>query len=588
MKGQATTLKRSSSILFEKFLRYLFPAILTMAALSLSEFADSMIVANLLGEKALTIVQLGYPLVLVAATCYVLIGSGGSTLYSIALGEGNRKKAGAIFSISMLAALLLGIFIFIFEFSFFNPLANQICKNQELLSDFKKYLFVLLFSSPFLVTFLSFLFFLPPSGAPLLATIANIIANVINILMDYVYIHFFRMGVEGAAWATFTGYVAAIIFIIFALKIKKIDIRKKLPCKQDFILLKDIITTGSPYSISQLGFVIKFSFFNSLAVSLGGSHAIIAFSLFVQALSIVSIFLSADLQATSPFVAFLHGQKDYQGEKRILHISFITQFIFAALSTAYFTGFPSSFARLYDIQTGPALDLAVKALRITSIHFIIRGFYMVFLVYLQVLGRKAYALFISLFDGFIGNILVALLLCHFTGLDGIWWTFPITAILLLLLVLPVNLIIAGKSDGKLQGIFLTEKNPENPPLLDLTMIADDADLSDVSKKAYNIFIENGFSSKLALKASLIIEEIAVFTKRRLDKKGYIDLFTLLGQDRLEINFRCIGATGALDEKSEKDLDENLAILKGMADKIEYDFIMGMSCMRIIINRKEKL
>ena len=146
MKEEDFVLKRSSSILFEKFLRYLFPAILTMAALSLSEFADSMIVANLLGEKALTIVQLGYPLVLVAATCYVLIGSGASTLYSIALGEGKRNKAGTIFSISMIAALILGIIIFLAEISFFNPLANQICKNQELLSDFKKYLFVLLFS----------------------------------------------------------------------------------------------------------------------------------------------------------------------------------------------------------------------------------------------------------------------------------------------------------------------------------------------------------------------------------------------------------------------------------------------------------
>lgn len=578
-------LKRSSSILFEKFLRYLFPAILTMAALSLSEFADSMIVANLLGEKALTIVQLGYPLVLVAATCYVLIGSGASTLYSIALGESNRSKAGAIFSVSMITALILGILIFLAEFSFFNPLANLICKNNDLLSDFKKYLFVLIFSSPFLVTFLSFLFFLPPSGAPLLATAANIIANVINILMDYVYIHFFKMGVEGAAWATLTGYVAATIFIIFALKIKKIDIRKKIPCRKDFVWLKDIITTGSPYSISQLGFVIKFSFFNSLALSLDASSAIVAFSLFVQALSIVSIFLSADLQATSPFVAFLHGQKDFQGEKRILYISFITQFIFAALSTACFTGFPSSFAFLYDIKTEPALSLAIKALRITSIHFVIRGFYMVFLVYLQVLGRKIYALFISLFDGFIGNILLALLLCHFLGLDGIWWTFPLTSLVLLLICLPVNLIIAKKSGGKLKSLLLAENNTEASPVLDVTIIDDVSDFSAAASKVYNDFIESGFSQKLASKTMLIIEEIAVFTKRRLNKKGYMDVMTMLRSDCVEINVRCIGATGMLDEKSEKDLDENIAILKGMADKIEYDFIMGMSCMRIIINRK---
>ncbi len=152
-------LKRSSAILFEKFLRYLLPAMLTMAALSLSEFVDSMIVSNLLGENALAIVQFGYPVVLLASSCYVLIGNGGSPLYSIAIGERNRDKAGKIFTLSMITALILGLVILAGEFCFLDPLADFICKNKNILADFKQYLFALLFSTPILILFLSFFFF---------------------------------------------------------------------------------------------------------------------------------------------------------------------------------------------------------------------------------------------------------------------------------------------------------------------------------------------------------------------------------------------------------------------------------------------
>ncbi|EID84105.1 Na+-driven multidrug efflux pump [Treponema sp. JC4] len=563
--------KRSSTILFEKFIRYLLPSMLTTAAFSLSEFADSMLVSNLLGQHAMAIIQLGFPFVMIASTACILIGNGGSTLYSIALGERNREKAGKIFVLSMLAALVLGLIIYAIEFSFFNPLASLVCKEQELLPEFKSYLFVLLFSSPVFILFLAFVFFLPPSGAPFLATLIHIIANVVNILMDYVYIHIFNLGVQGAAWATLTGYITAIIFTIIALKILHVDIRNKRPEKTDLAFVKDIAVTGSPFSINQLGFAIKFSFLNSFVAALGGTTALVAFSLCVQSISIVTIFIGAVLQSTLPLIAVLHGQKDYQGERRLLKISYNTQFIFSLVCALYFIILPKNFAFLYDIKEGAALSLADYALRIFSLQYFIRGFYLIFMPYSQILGHKFSSLFISIFDGFGGNILLSLLLCRFIGLDGIWWSFPATSFILFIFFL------------LLQGRF--QKEHETPPLLDITIINDDKDISEVSKKAQDTFISAGLDSKTALKAALLIEETALFTKNRTEKNGYLDVLTALYQDRVEIDFRSIGATGNIDEKSEKDIEENIRFLKSISDKIQYDFIMGMSTMRVIINKK---
>lgn len=142
-----------------------------------------------------------------------------------------------------------------------------------------------------------------------------------------------------------------------------------------------------------------------------------ALSLSVQSLSIVSIFLAAVLQATSPFVATLHGQKDFVGEKKILNIAFACQFIFAVLCVAYFVFFPNSFIRLYDVDEPDIIPLALTALK--------------------------------------------------------------------------------------------------------------------------IFAGAGFTADMSLKSAVIIEEIAVFTKNRLQKEGYLDVLTLVDKEAIEINFRSL-------------------------------------------------
>ena len=91
----------SSKILTKKYRQYLLPSILTTLALALNEFVDCMLVSNLLGSDALAIANLGCPVILLIAACYVLLGSGGSIFYALQLGRWDNKKAGKGFVISM-------------------------------------------------------------------------------------------------------------------------------------------------------------------------------------------------------------------------------------------------------------------------------------------------------------------------------------------------------------------------------------------------------------------------------------------------------------------------------------------------------
>ena len=96
-------------------------------------------------------------------------------------------------------------------------LAGLLCRDAALVeAGFGLYLRVLVLSAPVLVAVLTMVSFLPSGGSPNLAMVLNLVANGVNIAMDWVYIRWFGMGVEGAAWATLTGYLAGALLLPFA------------------------------------------------------------------------------------------------------------------------------------------------------------------------------------------------------------------------------------------------------------------------------------------------------------------------------------------------------------------------------------
>ena len=55
---------RNSNIINRKFYQFLIPTILSTVAISLNEFVDSIVVAQLLGSDAMSMVGMGSPIML--------------------------------------------------------------------------------------------------------------------------------------------------------------------------------------------------------------------------------------------------------------------------------------------------------------------------------------------------------------------------------------------------------------------------------------------------------------------------------------------------------------------------------------------
>ena len=153
--------KRTGNVLNKKYIQYLIPTLLSAIGLSLSEFADSMIVSHLLGTEAFAVVNLASPIVLMVSMVYQITGLGGSLLFAEYLGKKNRENADKFFSISTALALLSGMILFILLMAFRPLLSSLLGCPAGLSSEFNRYINVLSCFVPIGILQMHFTYFLP-------------------------------------------------------------------------------------------------------------------------------------------------------------------------------------------------------------------------------------------------------------------------------------------------------------------------------------------------------------------------------------------------------------------------------------------
>ena len=574
---------KKDGILAKKYRQYLIPSILTSLALALNEFVDCMLVSNLLDSDALAIANLGCPVILIIASCYVLLGSGGATLYAIYLGKWEKEKAGKVFTVSMILAVMLGLAILLICTLAKGPITSVLCVDEALRPAFTSYYQILLLTAPVLVLMLTFLCYLPPSGAPVIATTVNIVANGLNLVMDIVYIRVFGMGVEGAAWATITGYLIGAVVMAVLIKKKNVEIVRHRVHAADFYIVPMICTQGAATAFLQICYAIKYAFSNNIAAVEGGRVGVVAFSLCLQSFSIASVFLLGVADAAQPFLAMLSGQKDYKGERAVLMRSFRLQVMFAVILIALFLIFPQGMTILYGLKDPTVVQMGMRGIRLFCLTYLTRGVAIQFMRFFQVEQRKGYAFFISMMDGLF-VIPIGYFLSRSIGLDGVFISYPISAALMLLVIVIINSGIYLSHKDQYADISLVREDRGDTAVLNLSITDDDVQISAASEEMIEFCSEHGIAHKIAMKVGLMCEEMAVYTHHHRKERGDIDFLLRIKEDIITMNFRSIGEPFDPTSQADDDMAENFIMLNSLPHNLSYDYIMGMNNTQITMER----
>ena len=554
---------------------FLIPSLLTSAATSLNNFLDSIVVAQTLGSSAMSMVNMASPILFVMSAIYVLFGGGGSTVYAFLKGKMEKEKASKAICVTLISVGTISIFMAGVGLIFSGQIAGYLSGGQ-ITGEFTAYIRVTFLSALVIVPLQTLLSFYPANGFPAVATIVNIVVNVVNIFCDYLLTAYIPLGVKGSAYATLIGYIvgAASIGILsirgkYRLPLRKCSVR-------DLALLKDIVGKGAAVCISQVGFCIKVSFSNKIAMQFVGSVGVTVFSVCFQTVSMISIVMGGILHSMTPIIAALHGMKDHNGIRFLMKTILLIE---VGCSTAFFIlleVLPTTILSLYHVDSAEAVSLGIEALRIFAIMHVFRGTVLAFLYYYQTIGAKLYSVILSVLDGFAGVIPLALILCRSFGIDGLWMSYPLCSALMLAGVLFVGFFMKSITKGKYEGIYMLSAADRHRSCTDYTLSRVHSDISSFTHQLKQYCRENGIDGKKANLAAVACEEVCVYFDKAVSA---IDIMVYLNEDSVVMDFRALGEPSdflSVPHEAYSSID----VLLKIAKEVRYEYVIGMNLTKV--------
>lgn len=410
------------------------PMIASMLVQALYNVVDSVYVSHIdTTGNAVTALGLAFPVQNMQIALSAGVAVGVNALLSRSLGEGKREKANfaagnGIFLtlITVCAFMLFGAFG---ARPFFEVQSSDAAVNVGGIS----YVSICCLFSLGLFAEVLLERMLQATGRTFYTMITQGTGAIINILLDPVFIFGYfgipKMGVAGAAVATVIGqWVAAGLALLFNLK-RNPDIKLGFSyCKPQKAILRDILAVGFPSALMMaISSIMNFGM-NQILMGFGGTIGKAATGVFAVYYKLQSFFFMPVFglnNATISIVAYNYGHRQPKRILRTLRLSCTVALSIMLLGLAVFQIIPAILLNIFNLND-EFMDVGKAALRIISINFPLAAFGIALSGSFQALGKGVYATVVSLSRQLVMLLPVAFLL-SLTGLvNNVWWAFPIS------------------------------------------------------------------------------------------------------------------------------------------------------------------
>lgn len=388
---------------------------------SIYSVVDGIFVSNFAGETAFAAVNLIMPVLMGFASVGFMLGAGGSALISKTLGEGDVKRARAIFSLLVYATIILGAILTVVGIFTVRPFAILLKAEKEgILSECVLYGTINLCGISLFMLQNVFQSFFALAEKPKLGLAVIVAAGVTNAVLDAVFVAGFKLGLTGAALATVCGQAVGGLtpVIYFAVNRKGMLFLGK-PLIKILPFLK-ACANGSSEMMTQLSLSIVNILYNYQLMSLAGRSGVSAYGVIMYVSFIFcAIFIGYSIGVT-PVIGYNYGADN----KRELTALLKKSLIIIAVCSAVMFG--SSMALNYPLPyifVGKDADLFAMTRRgffICSFIFLIMGFNIFGSAFFTALNNGLVSAIISFMRTLLLQVVSVLTLPLLWGLDGVW------------------------------------------------------------------------------------------------------------------------------------------------------------------------
>ncbi len=401
------------------------PATVSMLVNALYNLVDTIFIGRGIGYLAIGGLTIVFPVQTLIMAASLMIGVGASSVISRSLGAKDFERAQRVAGNSFVAISALGVFVCVLGLIFINPLLRIFGATAELFPYAKEYLQVILVGSIYFPFVISSNNIIRAEGKARVAMVSMLIGAVGNVILDYIFIFPFQMGVFGAALATILSQLASAIFVFLYFKRGHSTLQVQLRhLKPEREILREITTVGfASFARNSAGSLIIIIVNNLLGVY-GGNMAISIYGIIQRFTKVLFLPLFGIVQGMQPIVGYNYGAKNLSRVKRTVRLSIISSMLFAVTSSGLAQLFPDQLIRLFSTEA-VLIKEGVYALRLVILMVPIVAVQIVGAAFFQAIGKVIPAIILTLSREILLFIPFVLILPRFFGLFGIWVSFPV-------------------------------------------------------------------------------------------------------------------------------------------------------------------
>lgn len=421
----------SEHFTYKKLLRFVLPSIVMMIFTSIYGVVDGLFVSNYVGKTAFAAVNLIMPFLMAISALGFMIGTGGSAIVAKTLGEGKKEQANEYFSMLVYLTLIGGIVLSALGILFSPLIARGLGADGALLTNCVLYARITLLSMPAFMLQNVFQSFFVTAEKPKLGLGIIVIAGVTNMVLDFLLVGVFQIGLAGAAFATVTSECIGGLFPILYFARKNSSLLKLGRTHFNRKIFLCACGNGSSELMTNLSSSIVNSLYNIQLMNLAGENGVAAFGTIMYVNFIfIAIFLGYSI-GSAPLVSYHYGAGNHDELKnlfgkslRLIGIWGLMLFILAQLIArplaAIFVG--------YDADL---FSMTQNGFRIYCIAYLINGFNIYGSSFFTALNNGLISAAISFLRTLVFQLAAVLLLPLLLGINGIWSAVAVAELLTL-------------------------------------------------------------------------------------------------------------------------------------------------------------
>jgi putative MATE family efflux protein len=413
-------------------------ALLVYAIYSITDTYFLSVGVNSLAAAGALIIS---PVLIALGGVATIVGVGGASVVSRALGEKNVEKASRAVANTFLIFWAVALTITIFGTLFIRPIVYLLGATESVAPYAITYGRIIFLGA---ITSTGYSTLIRADGNVRFATAVWVIPVTASTVLSWLFVMVMRLGVGGAALATIMGQAISAgmsVYFFFFRKNRSYQI-KAAYFKPEKSIISDVLMIGLPSFLKSISASLVVIVTNNLLKLVGGDNALSVFAIIGRLYSALSMPQTGIVQGMQPLVGYNWGQKRFDRVRKTIRLSLGATVVYGVLVCSVCLLIPAALIALLSQESAIIAEGRI-ALRLLSLSYPLGGVAILVAAYFQAVGKAKKALLLTLGGMLLVKLPVLLLASSLFALNGIWASGAVSELILCV----VSLMMLGNYQG---------------------------------------------------------------------------------------------------------------------------------------------